>query len=620
MNDSLKRIKENIEFIKFQITKGNIFNVEKYLNEIIENINKNKWFFTDQDKNEITKIKQILQNYSTDKQKIHTANLPQEKIKVIPHSSIIKKNFRQNKAKYADYLNNYLLPKYHNKLIKDEKILQKMDKFFKKLSKAKSEYHKLIKKLIKPDNTIDPKINERIESLIPFMDIEEKDLKNAILFFNKQKDKNILIRQLSKRKNYNYYVPLYNIKNVGDKLQLNNNLEMISINEFRKRHNKFVNYDDFVNIMRNSLFQATGFIHVKVSCIGSNTSLKLLKEYYELFIDLIAFFQSELTFKFNDSGDKFIYFGTGRKRISFGFHHTGTIVTEFEVYENTKNDFKVFYFLFKKSLTPIEGKIKNSIKYLRKAKTSIFNEEKLLNYIIALETLTLDKSDWNSNIPKHKLIIQRVKGFIKYYTEFQNLPDNIEKYYRVRHNIVHSGEYDIVIDKDDLRYLERTIWRLIAYLLNFKRNKSLKSAIEKIEKEQKANFEKEKKRLTDLGIKLNKEYVLNGKLYQNSNILCRVKAKLCFKDYSETMVIDTIVTDLDLIQKPSSFHGQGTDKFYLEGSFSKFILEKTEVNLSIMDLFPNGIQGVTIEGTQITRLINFVNIKKKNEHSKPQQI
>jgi len=163
MTSSLKKIKGNLDFLRFQITKGNIFNVEKYLNEITAEINNTGWFFTNQDKKEINKIKQILQKYSSDKKKILNGNKPTSRINIKNNSGILKKNFNHDEGKYKDYLNGYLLPKYHTKLLKEEKILQKIDFFYKKLSKTKSEYQKLIKKLVKSDNTIDVKIKAKIE-------------------------------------------------------------------------------------------------------------------------------------------------------------------------------------------------------------------------------------------------------------------------------------------------------------------------------------------------------------------------------------------------------------------------------------------------------------------------
>ncbi len=615
MVSSLQNIQENLEKIKFQITVGNIFNIEKYLNDILQDINKNQWFFNQNDSKPIKEIKDILQKYKQDIKRIVTSNLPNQTIKIKANSTILKNNIKHNESKYSNYIRDYLIARYKNKLIKYGKIIKKLDSFQRVFLKAESEYKKLIGKLVKKDNSIDNKIEERIRDILPLIELDEKDIQNYLVLYKRSKiNKTNFISYLNgllSRKTYHYYIPMYNVKDYNN-IKLNKYIEIISINDFRKKYCKYNGYDGFINSLGNRLFQNTKLIHLKISCKGYKSSLNLLNRFYELFIDIISFFQLNLTFKFNDTGNNFLYYNISNKFIGGGFHKKGTIVENLELQENTKEDFKAFNFLFNIKITPISNKIQNAIKYLRKAKTSIFNEDKLLNYIISLETLTLDSSDWGNNKQKYEIIIDRVKKFIKYYPEFKDLPRKIERYYNLRSSIVHSGKFNLDIDEEDFRYLERTIFRLIAYLSRFNKTKTLESILKKLEKEYRDSYESEKKRLNDLGLEFNKEYFFKGNLLQNNSKFCIVKAKLFLKDCEESLIIDAIIKNLESSEKVGGYSINGADKFYLTGKFSNFKMEKTELNLDMTDLFAGGlIQLITTDNKKQIRLLTSKNIIKE---------
>lgn len=621
MTEDLLKIKENIENIKFQIRIGNIFKIEIYLNEIIKNINNHKWFFNNNEINCIKDIKKSLQRFNEDKKKIFDSNWSSQPIKIKNISTILKKNINHNEDKYNNYIKGYLVPKYRTRLLNDEKIIRKLNLFEKTLLNAESHYKKLIGKLIDNNGSIDSKIKVRIESLLPLIELEKKDFQDYIdRYSGKKIDKNKLKRHLTNlinRKTYNYYIPIYNIED-DDVLKLNKNVEIIRLNDFRMEYNKYQGYDFFINSMGNLLFHRnTKLIHLKFSCRGHKSSLKLLNKYYELFIDIIAFFQSVLTFKFNDTGDRFIYYSIhDNKHIGGGFHETGTITEFLELSNQTKENFKVFNFLFSAKQTPISNKIQNSIKYLRKAKTSIFNEDKLLYYIISLEALTIDSSDWGNNKPKHIIIIERVSKFIKYYPEFQELPQNIEKYYLIRHQIVHTGRFYVDIDDNDFKYLERTIWRLIDHFLRFNKTKSLSSIIKTIEKEYKDKYNSEKKRLVEQGIKFNKEYIFTGKVIQNNSPLCNVNAKLSVKDYEKSLLIDVIISNLKCTDTLTSLSSRGIDIFYLEGKFSKFRLDRTQLNLSLTDIFAEKFSKFVVQNNRKqARLLSSSNIISEGKNA-----
>lgn len=138
------KIKENIEKIRFQIIIGNIFNIEIYLNEIIQNINNHKWFFNNNEINYIKDIKKYLQIFNKDKKNILAINWPSQPIKIKNISTILKKNINHNKNQYNNYLKDYLVPKYRTKLINDEKIIRKLNLFEKTLLNAESHLRLLI--------------------------------------------------------------------------------------------------------------------------------------------------------------------------------------------------------------------------------------------------------------------------------------------------------------------------------------------------------------------------------------------------------------------------------------------------------------------------------------------
>ena len=623
MTEALLKIKENIEKIRFQIIIGNIFNkrIEGYINEIIQNFNSNKWFFSDVDIKPIKDIKNSIQKFNADKKKVINSNVITIPITVKNISIILNRNIKPNQNKYNTYLKECLTPKYKTKLLNDEHIIRKLNLFGKKLLNAESHYKNIVSNIIERDGSINSRNKQRIETLLPLIEIGKKDFQEYISAYSEKKiDKHKLIENLTKlisRKIYNYYIPIYNVKD-DDVLKLNKYVEIITIRDFRKKYSKYLGYDYFIDSMGILLFQKDiKLLHLKFSCRGDESSFVVLSKYYELFIDIVAFFQSGLTFKFNDSGDRFRYYKIhNNKSIGGGFHESGTITEFLELSSQTKENFKVFNFLFSAKQTAISNKIQNSIKYLRKAKISIFNEDKLLDYIISLEALTIDSSDWGNNKPKHEIIIGRVSKFIKYYPEFQELPQNIEKYYLMRHQIVHTGRFYVDIDDNDFKYLERTIWKLIAYFLRFNKAKSLSTMIKTIEKQYKDRYNLEKKRLVEQGIKFNKEYIFSGKVIQNNSPLCNVNAKLSFKDHEKSSLIDVIISDLKCTDTLKSLSSRGIDIFYLEGKFSKFRLDRTQLNLSLTDIFAEKFSKFVVQNNRKqARLLSSSNIFSEGKNA-----
>jgi hypothetical protein len=602
MKTSFEIIKENINSLEFQLLIGNILSCDKYLNEILKHMRKNEWFFPEEEIKATNDLKGIIVNYKRDRRVIVNDNKPNEKIDM-KNSEKFKKNLPHNFKKYFDnYLTPILNEVYFKRILKKEKIRSLFKVIKNSLKKKDIKYKEQIKKIIK-NSKIDGKIEKRIVSLLPIIDtLNQKDFRESIKIFNKNKNESRLIRTLTNKKAFHYYVPIYNVEVDEKNIKLNEFIEILDTADFRKKFNKYELYDTFIDVMRNSLYAKTKLVHFKISCIGESKSFDLFKRYYELFIDIISFLQSPLTIELEISQKRFFYFKIIKKYILTSFNHETTLISHWEIYNETKDYFKSFTSLFKEHLDGIPLKILNTLKYKRKAEFSIFKEDKFLYYIIALESLILDVSDWKSKRSKDILMIKKIKSLITYYPEFKNLPKRIKILYKLRHLIVHTGRHIIKIDDEDLRYLRRTITSIIEIYLTKIKYKRLSSVIDGIRNGKKNFYNKEKRRLTQLGLKLNKSYSLKGKIYQNDNCLCDIKAKIEIKDFKKDYFLDPILQNIELIDVPSYLGGGGIDNFYLEGYFNKFYVTKSEVNLTMSDL-------IALSGRRIP--LNIMNKNRK---------
>jgi hypothetical protein len=614
MKTDFEIIQENINSMEFNFLIGDVFSCDNHLNEIAKYMNKNKWFFTTKEIKAANDFKKIIANYKNDRKKVIDDNNINEQVNT-KNSTIFKRDLSHNPQKYNK---NYLIPLLNNaylpRLIKKEKIKPSFNTIKNSLKKKDEKYKEQVKKLIR-NSKLDNKIKKRIKSLIPILDtLNQKDFKEAIKVFNKNKDKQRLIKTLTNKKIFHYYVPVYNIESDEKNIKLNEFIEIVDISDFRKKFNKYQLYDTFIDIMRNSLYAKTKLVHFKISCVGENKSFDLFKRYYELFIDIISFLQSTLTIELDISQKRFFYFKINKKYILPASNHETTLISYWEIYKETKKYFKSFTFLFKENLDGISSKILNTLKYKRKAEFSIFKEDKLLYYIIALESLVLDASDWKSKKRKDLLIIKKINNLITYYPEFKDLPKKIEEMYKLRNRIVHTGKHIIRINEEDLRYLSRTIISIIGIYLSKKRYRHLSSMINKIKNEKEDFYNREKERLTKLCLSLNKSYSLKGELFQNKNKLCDIKAKIKIKDFKDDCLLDAVLEDIKLRNIPSHLQGTSIDKFYIKGNFRKFKIEKTEVFFTIRDLIilsGRELPFPTIDNKhKIYRLNNTLNINK----------
>jgi|GEM_PF-6361053 len=466
---------------------------------------------------------------------------------------------------------------------KDTKTLSNIYKEVVKLTlKFEDIYVSSINKIISNHNKFKSE-SKKIIKIGEFLKFDSKELKSCLKQYRKTKDKKYLKRRLLDKKTQTIYYSIESTKELNEIKKLNKHISLIPMNIMRKKLSKRKNYDLFIDIYQTKLKSNMAFLEVKGTHYLYKNANILCNQYYEISLDILAFLENNLHYNIEYSSNRTHFFTINKNSIYPGFYSDKSIIRHLEITKNMVDNFKVFNFLFKEKKLELQARLSNSLRYVRKAKTSFFDEDILLNYVIALETLLLDAKDWKKgNPPKDIQIIKKINDLISYLPEYQDISKQYEQIYLKRNRIVHNGKHNIEILKEEKKYLQNTTYSIINRYLWKKRFKSISNLIDSYQTQRNEYYTKEKNRLDNI-LKLGYSYVFNAKLFQNDTVVGSFKSKIAIKDYEQLQQLDV---NLDMIENKSIKvkRCNGGDKFYIEGTFGKVKLSKTSCNVSCFNV------------------------------------
>jgi hypothetical protein len=256
----------------------------------------------------------------------------------------------------------------------------------------------------------------------------------------------------------------------------------------------------------------------------------------------------------------------------------------FKLTDSLKKGFEELDFLYKTNLKGVKFKIKNALKFIRKAGTTFFSEDKLLNYVIALETLLLSPKDWSKGAgAKDAKVISKIKDILDYYPGYENTPDIFESIYHRRHGIVHNGLHNIKLERDEEHFLKTTNYYIISNLLGKKQHKSVDTAISSILKKRNDYYGSELQRFNSLNLDIEYNFIGNVYIGETGLSIGTFKAKIKIENYPLTRFIDAKILDIKNIniEIPKEMTNA---RLYIDGDGSDIIIDKAPINASAFNL------------------------------------
>ena len=176
--------------------------------------------------------------------------------------------------------------------------------------------------------------------------------------------------------------------------------------------------------------------------------------------------------------------------------------------KDIKDFLKVFDPIFNKpynELTELEKNITSTLHWYRKGNVSVYPPDKLLNYIIALESLLTTGKDKGSG--KKKIISDRAIEVIWILNDYrEKYKEKIKQMYDYRNKIVHEGSTDIFNLEDEAKELGKiTKMALLRVVGKTSECETLDKFLEFNEKEIRKKRKDELENARKLGIEINKK-------------------------------------------------------------------------------------------------------------------
>jgi len=248
---------------------------------------------------------------------------------------------------------------------------------------------------------------------------------------------------------------------------------------------------------------------------------------------------------------------------------------------------KVFDSIFNKpynEYTELEKNITSTLHWYRKGNVSMYPPDKLLNYIIALESLVTTGKDKGSG--KKEIISERtieVIGVLNDYRE--KYKGKIKKLYDYRSKIVHEGSTNIFNLEDKAKELGKIIeMALLSVAGKIDECVTLEKFLEYNEKERHKKRKDELEKVQKLGIEINKKIKGEGMLKKRAGgPLGKVSFVFEIKDDGKFVVNEVSISSFKKVEGMLKIASSEKD-FVIEGNLEniegKIVIKEIEVGVA----------------------------------------